>query len=64
MELPETFKAARFEALNTDLKLVDMPLVLPTSGELLVKILATGICHSDESVKYSTFGNPLFVPYS
>jgi aryl-alcohol dehydrogenase len=59
MSLPKTFKAARFEALNTDLKLVNIPLVLPVAGELLMKVLATGICHTDESVKHSTFGNPL-----
>jgi D-arabinose 1-dehydrogenase-like Zn-dependent alcohol dehydrogenase len=64
MGLPTTFKAARFEALNTDLRLVDLPLVMPVAGELLVKVLATGICHSDESVKHSTFRNPLSVTLS
>lgn len=59
MSLPKTFQAARFEALNADLKLVDVPLELPVAGELLMKVLATGICHSDESVKHSTFCNVL-----
>jgi D-arabinose 1-dehydrogenase-like Zn-dependent alcohol dehydrogenase len=59
MVLPSTFKAARFEAHNADLTLVDLPLALPAAGELLMKVLATGICHSDQAVKNSALGNSL-----
>ena len=31
----------------------------PVEGEVLVKILATGVCHSDSSAQAQGFGTPL-----
>ncbi|KAK3382646.1 chaperonin 10-like protein [Lasiosphaeria ovina] len=45
--LPKTHKAAMLNAHGADLELRDLPLVLPTRGQILVKLLACGICHSD-----------------
>ena len=45
----------------------DGPLVLeevqtkrPVEGEVLIKVLATGVCHSDSMVPVMTFGTPLY----
>ena len=63
MSLPQTFKAARFETVGADLKLVDLALVYPAAGEVLMKVLATGICRSDDGVKHAAFGSQLCVPF-
>ncbi|KAH8594534.1 alcohol dehydrogenase GroES-like domain-containing protein [Bisporella sp. PMI_857] len=57
MALPKTFKAARFEAANADLKIVDVPLVDPKPGEVLMKVLATGVCGSDHFAQDGSFGS-------
>ena len=56
--LPETYKAAVFESKGAPLTIKDLPLELPKAGEVLVKVLATGICHSDALVQQGVFGNP------
>lgn len=33
----------------------------PVEGEVLMKVLATGVCHSDALVPIQAFGNPLYV---
>lgn len=55
--LPKTYKAAIIERPNESLKLVDIDLNHPTPGEILVKVLACGICHSDFMVKAGVLGN-------
>ena len=57
VQLPKDFSAARFLSVNTTLKLVQVPLILPTSGEILIRVLATGICHTDNHVKDGSFGS-------
>jgi len=41
--LPETYKSAIFQKANDDLTIVESKLILPTRGEVLVKVLATGL---------------------
>jgi hypothetical protein len=48
--LPITYKAAVFEKANVPLTLKDVPLKHPSAGEVLVKVIATGVCHSDAMV--------------
>ncbi|KAH0544356.1 hypothetical protein FGG08_001497 [Glutinoglossum americanum] len=57
--LPKTFKAAVFESKDTPLVMKDIPLELPKAGEVLVKVLATGVCRSDVGVQDGSFGNSL-----
>jgi D-arabinose 1-dehydrogenase-like Zn-dependent alcohol dehydrogenase len=55
--LPKTYKAAVFEKANAPLILKDVPLKQPSAGEVLVKVIATGVCHSDAMVQAGTLGN-------
>ena len=55
--LPKTYKAAVFEKPNAPLTIKDVPLKEPSVGEVLVKVLATGVCHSDAVVCAGAFGN-------
>ena len=42
-------KAAVLYAFNEDLVIEDVPIADPGDREVLVRIIATGICHSDLS---------------
>ncbi|KAK4194837.1 putative alcohol dehydrogenase, partial [Triangularia verruculosa] len=48
--LPKTFRAAVLTGLNQPLELQSLPLVPPGPGQVLVKVLACGICHTDAFV--------------
>lgn len=56
--LPKTFKAAVVEEANGKLIIKDVPLEDPKHGEVLVKVKACGVCHSDEAVRTGAFGQP------
>ncbi|KAI9801206.1 MAG: hypothetical protein M1825_003480 [Sarcosagium campestre] len=56
--LPKTFKGAVFEKAGAPLVLKDVPLEPPGKGQVLVKVLALGICRSDEDVQLGHFHNP------
>ncbi|KAI9793115.1 MAG: hypothetical protein M1816_001013 [Peltula sp. TS41687] len=56
--LPQTYKAVVVEKKDGPLTLKDVPLERPKQGELLIKVLATGVCHSDSFVSAGAFGNP------
>ena len=58
--LPKTFKAAIFKKQNGPLEFEELELKEPGEGEILIKVLATGVCHSDADVQAGTFGNPLY----
>ncbi|KAL9636132.1 MAG: hypothetical protein Q9204_002375 [Flavoplaca sp. TL-2023a] len=45
--LPKTYKAAIFKKANEKLTIEDVELKQPEQGEVLIKVLATGVCHSD-----------------
>ncbi|KAK5456136.1 hypothetical protein LTS15_005455 [Exophiala xenobiotica] len=55
--LPKEYKAAVFEAKGEPLTFKQVPLELPKPGEVLVKVLACGVCHSDNAVQHGLFGN-------
>jgi D-arabinose 1-dehydrogenase-like Zn-dependent alcohol dehydrogenase len=55
--LPKTYKAAVIEAKDAPFTLKDIELQLPSAGEVLVKVLAVGVCHSDAGVQAGALGN-------
>ncbi|PVH75282.1 putative alcohol dehydrogenase [Cadophora sp. DSE1049] len=55
--LPKTYKAASFEKANDPLTIKDLPLQAPSAGQVLVKVLACGVCGSDSHVQAGSFGN-------
>ncbi|KAL8645221.1 MAG: hypothetical protein Q9226_007396 [Calogaya cf. arnoldii] len=48
--LPKTYKAAIFKKANDKLTIEDVELKQPEQGQVLIKVLATGVCHSDKLV--------------
>jgi D-arabinose 1-dehydrogenase-like Zn-dependent alcohol dehydrogenase len=59
MSLPKTFKKAAFTELGSRLSIEDEPLQLPGKNEVLVKVDACGVCHSDTLVPANAFGGGL-----
>lgn len=57
--LPKTYKAAVFETKGGNLTLKDIPLEKPSKGQVLVKVLACGVCHSDDLVRNGVLGDVL-----
>ncbi len=55
--LPKSYQVAVFEKANAPLTLKDVALESPKVGQVLVKVLATGVCHSDAAVQAGAFGN-------
>ncbi|KAH6639961.1 dehydrogenase [Truncatella angustata] len=56
MTLPKTYKQASFKAKGEALVLEDVDLVLPAKGEVLIKVEACGVCHSDVLAQYDGYG--------
>ncbi|KAK3390656.1 chaperonin 10-like protein [Podospora didyma] len=56
MSLPKTYKHAVFKTKGGPLILEDAPLQLPSAGELLIKVEACGVCHSDIYAQYDGVG--------
>ncbi|PGH14463.1 hypothetical protein AJ80_05908 [Polytolypa hystricis UAMH7299] len=56
-DFPMSYKVAKFGAKNEPLTIAHMPLNYPNHGEILVKVLACGICHSDLILSEGTLGN-------
>ncbi|PGH17619.1 hypothetical protein AJ79_00980 [Helicocarpus griseus UAMH5409] len=56
-EFPLSYKVARFDAKGEPLAIKSIPLEYPKHGEILVKVLACGVCHSDVLVKDGVAGN-------
>lgn len=56
--LPKTYKAAFIESKGAEkLTLKDVDLKQPDKGQILVKVLACGVCHSDEFERQGNLGN-------
>ncbi|KAK5955511.1 hypothetical protein OHC33_003151 [Knufia fluminis] len=55
--LPKTFKVGVFKEAGKPLSFEERELKLPEDGEVLVKVLACGVCHSDAVVGFGGFGN-------
>lgn len=58
-ELPKTFKQAVCKEQGASLTLEEVELRLPEKGEVLVKVEACGVCHSDALVPLNIFGGGL-----
>lgn len=56
MALPKTYKQAAFKGVGEDLTIEEVELRLPEHGEILVKLEACGVCHSDTFAQYNAFG--------
>lgn len=56
MSIPSTCKAQVFEKANEGLVLKDVEVKQPQEGEILVKVIACGVCHSDSVVGAGMFG--------
>lgn len=59
--LPRSYKAAVFESAGAPLTIKDVPLEEPKPGQVLIKVLATGVCRSDAAVQEGHMGNTLLV---
>ncbi|KAH8646503.1 alcohol dehydrogenase-like protein [Tricladium varicosporioides] len=57
VSLPKTYKAAVFEKKDAPFTLKDVPMKEPAPGEVLVKVIAVGVCHSNAGVQSGAFGN-------
>ncbi|OCT44900.1 Alcohol dehydrogenase 2 [Cladophialophora carrionii] len=55
--LPAEYKVGVFEAKGEPIKFKQVKLELPKPGEVLVKVLACGVCHSDHAVRFGLLGN-------
>ena len=58
---PKTHKAAIFKEKGGPLVIDQVETKQPVEGEVLIKVLATGVCHSDALVPIQAFGTPLYV---
>jgi len=57
---PKSCKAAVIEKVNGPLVIKDVPVEDPKEGEILIKVHACGVCHSDAFVQQGAFG-PMWV---
>ena len=49
--IPKTHKAAIFKKKGEPLVIEEVETPQPKEGEILIKVLATGVCHSDAIVQ-------------
>lgn len=61
MSLPETYKRAVFKEAGGALVFEDAPLQLPDKNEVLVRVEACGVCHSDTIAQRNILGSGLSV---
>lgn len=55
--LPSTFKAVVIDKPKAPFNIVERPLKAPAAGEVLVKVLACGVCFSDVAISSGEMGN-------
>lgn len=55
--LPKTFRAAVLDGKGSQLTLKDIDLKLPGPGQVLIKTLACGVCHTDEFLRQGFLPN-------
>lgn len=55
--LPKTYQAAFLEGKGSNLILKHIDLKQPGKGQVLVKVLACGVCHSDEFERQGLLGD-------
>jgi hypothetical protein len=54
--LPKTYKACVIEKANAPWALKDVELRMPEEDEVLIKVHACGVCHSDAAVQQGHMG--------
>ena len=59
MTAPSTMKAAVLEAANTPLRIEEIPIPEPRAGEILIKVAACGVCHTDLHVMKAEVAFPM-----
>jgi len=59
-QIPKTHKAAMFKEKGGPLVLEEIETKMPEEGEVLVKVLACGVCHSEVVAQQALFGTPLY----
>ena len=58
-QIPKTHKAAMFKEKGGPLVVEEIETKQPQEGEVLVKVQACGVCHSEIVVQQALFGTPL-----
>lgn len=58
-QIPKTHKAAMFKEKGGPLVVEEVETKEPQEGEVLVKVEACGVCHSEVVVQQALFGTPL-----
>lgn len=56
--LPKTYKAAVIVGQQKPLEIQELPMPEVKEGEIILKVLACGVCHSDHSVLNGDMGPP------
>lgn len=56
MSLPKTFKHAVFKEKGGPLVVEETELKSPVKGEILIKVEACGVCHSDSLAQNNAYG--------
>ncbi|TKA70098.1 hypothetical protein B0A49_06356 [Cryomyces minteri] len=56
--LPKSYKAAVLEGVGKSLEIKDVPMEEPQEGQILIKVHACGVCHSDSAVQQGQMGPP------
>lgn len=59
-EIPKTYKAAVFKEKGGPLVFEEIETKTPEEGEVLVKVLACGVCHSEVVAQQDMFGGGLY----
>lgn len=57
--IPSTYKQAVFKEQGASLTLEEVDLVLPKRDEILIKVEACGVCHSDHFAQTNLMGGGL-----
>ena len=57
--MAKTYKAAVFEAANQPLVIKELELKEPSEGQVLVKVLAAGVCYGEIALKHGHMGPQL-----
>ncbi|WYZ33856.1 hypothetical protein EsH8_I_000132 [Colletotrichum jinshuiense] len=55
--IPQTYKAVILGRANSSFSLKDVDLKHPIKGQILVKVLACGVCYGDSAVEAGAFGD-------
>ena len=59
-QIPKTHKAAMFKEKGGPLVVEEIETKHPQDGEVLIKVQACGVCHSEVLVQQAAFGLPLY----